>query len=333
VINAAGAFIDPSLHVNGQVEAQMACGSCHAVPPATGTHLLHVGLQGSRIYGSLSTAASVTSPTGYAFGCGNCHPTDSSRHLSGGRADIELYNPTAPPGSLKARSPLAVYTPGPTVFTDDAGIPYTQGTCSSVYCHSGPAYATPNPVLRPGVDFSFVGYPVTYPAFALDVSRSYQTVTWGSTGVGCAGCHGFPIRTSEPQVHAGVGQSHSFLDTNGFENGHAFNHGGTPLSCRTCHFDTVTALNATGRVGGLSTYGPVPISGFAQHVNGLPDVAFDRVNALAVSGRVQSLVSASYSQPTRTCSNVACHKSQSAVVNGSPYRPALSIECNVCHQY
>lgn len=333
VINAGGAFVDPSLHVNGQVEAQMACGSCHAVPPATGTHLLHVGLQGSRIYGSLSTAASVTSPTGYAFGCGNCHPTDSSRHLSGGRADIELYNPTAPPGSLKARSPLAVYTPGSTVFTDDAGIPYTQGTCSSVYCHSGPAYATPNPVLRPGVDFSFVGYPVTYPAFALDVSRSYQTVTWGSTGVGCAGCHGFPIRTSEPQVHAGVGQSHSFLDSTGLENGHAFNHGGTPLSCRTCHFDTVTGLNATSRVGGLSTYGPVPIVGFAQHVNGLPDVAFDRVNSVAVSGRVQSLVSASYSQPTRTCSNVACHKSQSAVVNGSPYRPALTIECNVCHQY
>ena len=334
VINAAGVFIDPSLHINGQVEAQMACGSCHAVPPTTGTHLFHVGTQGSRIYGSLSTAASVTSPTGYAFGCGNCHPTDSSRHLSGGRADIELYNPTAPPGSLKARSPLAAYTPGTTVFIDDAGIPYTQGTCSNVYCHSGPAYSTPNPVPRPGVDFTFAGYPVTYPAFALDVSRSYRTVTWGGASPGCDGCHGLPIRTSEPQVHAQAGQSHSFIGPTGDESGHAWNHGDAPLACRTCHHDTVTAANVTSRVGGVSTYGPVPIVGFAQHVNGRPDVAFDTVNQVITGGHVQSLGTASYSQATSTCSNVACHKSQTAVVNGLPFRPdELSIECNVCHQY
>lgn len=334
VINAAGAFVDPSLHINGQVEAQMACGSCHPVPPATGTHLLHVGSQGSRVYGSLSTAASVTSPTGYAFGCGNCHPTDSSRHLSGGRADIELYNPNAPPGSLKARSPMATYTPGSTVFTDDAGLPYTQGTCSSVYCHSGPAYATPNPVLRPGVDFSFAGYPVSYPAFALDLSRNFQSVTWGGASSGCAGCHGFPLRTSEPAVHAGAGQSHSLIGATGLESGHGFNHNGTPLACRTCHHDTVTALNTTGRVSGLSTYGPVPIVGWAQHVNGLPDVAFDTVDPVSSGGRAQSLLGATYSQPSQTCSNVSCHKSQSAVTNGHPFRPDLvSIECNACHQY
>jgi len=333
VIAPDGGWVDPSLHINGQVEAQMACGSCHAVPPATGTHLLHVGTQGSRIYGSLSTAASVTSPTGYAFGCGNCHPTDPARHLSGGLADIELYNPNAPPGSLKARSPLAVYTRGTTLFTDNAGIQYTQGTCASVYCHSGPAYSTTSPVQRPGVDFSFAGYPVTYPSFAVDVSRSYQTVTWGGTVTGCGGCHGFPIRTTAAQASAGVGQSHSLIDTGGSENGHAWNHGGTPLPCRTCHFDTVTGLNTTSRTGGLSVYGPVPIIGFAQHVNGLPDVAFDKVDPVSVSGRVQNLTAASYSQTTSTCSNVACHKSQTAVKNGAPFRPDLSLECNVCHQY
>lgn len=334
VINASGAIIDPSLHVNGTVEAQMSCGSCHPVPPATGTHLLHVGTQGSRTYGSLSTAASVTSPTGYAFGCGNCHPIDPANHLSGGRADIELYNPAAPPGSLKARSPLATYTPGTTVYTDDAGIPYTLGTCGNVYCHSGPSYATPNPVPRPGVDFSFAGYPVSYPAYAVDVARTFRSVTWGSTGTGCGGCHGFPLRTQEPAVSAGVGQSHSMVGSTGLESGHAYAHNGAPLGCRTCHHDTVTAANSTGSAGGLTTYGPVPIVGWAQHVNGLPDVAFDTVNPVAVRGVAQPLTQATYSQATATCSNVSCHKSQTAVKNGHPFRPdQVNIECNACHQY
>ena len=48
---------------------------------------------------------------------------------------------------------------------------------------------------------------------------------------------------------------------------------------------------------------------------------------------IQSLTTGTYSQPSRTCSNVSCHKSQTAVVNGSPFRPELTIECNACHQY
>lgn len=334
VVNAAGAFVAPSLHVNGLVEAQVACGSCHALPPATGAHLAHVGAEGGRTYGSLSTAASVTTPTGYAFGCGHCHPLDPARHLNGGRAEVQLYDALAPPGSLKARSPLATYTPGATTFTDDAGLPYTLGTCGSVYCHSGPTYATSSPVPRPGVDFSFAGYPVTYPAYGVTLARGYQAVGWGGAAVGCGGCHGYPVRTSEPGVSAGVGQTHSLVGPGGLESGHAFNHGGTPLNCRACHHDTVTAANSTGRVGGLSTYGPVPIAGFAQHVNGLPDVAFDTINAVTVRGAAKSLAGASYSQPTATCSNVSCHQSQTAVKNGHPFRPdQVNIECNACHQY
>lgn len=333
VIGVDGGFVDGALHINGQVEAQVACGSCHALPPPTGTHLLHTGTQGSRLYGSLSTAASTGSTTGYAFGCGQCHPMDSARHLSGGRADIELYSPLAPPNSLKARAPLSTYTPGTTVFTDDAGLPYTQGTCTT-YCHSGPTTSTPNPVPRPGLDFSFAGYPVTYPAFALAVSRQFAPVVWGSTGVGCGGCHGLPVRTSEPGTHASAGQSHSFLGPTGLESGHGFNHNDAPLSCRTCHRDTVTTANSTSRVGGLSTYGPVPITGYGAHVNGLPDVAFDVQNPVASAGRLHSLAGATYSQSTHTCSNVACHKAQSAVVNGHPFRPdQVNVECNVCHQY
>lgn len=333
VIGADGGFVNPALHVNGQLELQVACGSCHALPPATGTHLLHVGAEGVRSYGSLSTAASVTSPTGYAFGCGHCHPMDSARHLSGGLADLELYNPNAPPGSPKARSPLGQYTPGGTTFTDDAGLAFTLGTCSNVYCHSAPSFASGS-VPRPGVDFSFAGYPVSYPNFPLTTGRSFQAVRWGGAGSGCGGCHGFPLRTSDATAKAGVGQSHSWVGPTGLESGHGHNHNDSPLSCRTCHFDTVKAANATSRTGGLSTFGPVPIVGWSRHVNGLPDVAFDPINPVSSAGRVQSLAGAAYHQATRTCSNVSCHASQTSVVNGHPFRPdQVSIECNVCHQY
>ncbi len=332
VIGADGGFVNAALHIDGQVEAQVGCGSCHALPPPTGTHLLHVGANGSRQYGNLSTAASTGSTTGYAFGCGQCHPLDSARHLSGGRADIELYSPSAPPGSLKARAPLASYTAGATTFTDDAGLPYSLGTCST-YCHSGPAVTTPNPVPRPGIDFTFAGYPVSYPAFAIDVARQFQPVTWGGSALGCSGCHGSPIRSAEPGNH-GAGQSHSWVDGQGRESGHGFNHGDAPLGCRVCHHDTVTAANSTTRISGLSSYGAVPIVGFAAHVNGLPDVAFDTSGSVSSAGRALSLAGASYSQTTHTCSNVACHKAQNAVPNGHPFRPdQVNVECNVCHQY
>jgi predicted CxxxxCH...CXXCH cytochrome family protein len=135
-------------------------------------------------------------------------------------------------------------------------------------------------------------------------------------------------------VHAGAGQSHSYLDATGLESGHGFNHNDSPLPCRTCHKDTVTAANVTSRVGGVSSYQPVPIVGWGAHVNGLPDVAFDKVNQVSSGGKLQTLGAATYSQATSTCSNVACHKSQTAVKNGHPFRPdQVTLECNACHQY
>ncbi len=192
---------------------------------------------------------------------------------------------------------------------------------------------TPNPVPRPGIDFTFAGYPVSYPAFAIDVARQFQPVTWGGSALGCSGCHGSPIRSAEPGNH-GAGQSHSWVDGQGRESGHGFNHGDAPLGCRVCHHDTVTAANSTTRISGLSSYGAVPIVGFAAHVNGLPDVAFDTSGSVSSAGRALSLAGASYSQTTHTCSNVACHKAQNAVPNGHPFRPdQVNVECNVCHQY
>ena len=139
-------------HVNGQKDVSGgACDSCHwfpypsAVPPAvpwaaTGAHLAHYGLtagQGSTGYGDLETLqvkfpVGAPTSTGYAFGCGNCHPIQVDQHsmLTGGDAKVVLYEAAAPAASLKARNATtAAYAPA-------------ARTCSGVYCHGGVA-ATP----------------------------------------------------------------------------------------------------------------------------------------------------------------------------------------------
>jgi predicted CxxxxCH...CXXCH cytochrome family protein len=259
---------------------------------------------------------------------------DPSLHANGGRAEVELSNPLAPVGSLKALSPAGQYTPGGATYQDATGLPYTLGTCTNVYCHSATTWATPSGVPRPGVDFPSTGYPITYPAYPLVTGRAFSSIGWGAANPGCGGCHGLPPRTAAPQVNAMAGQSHSYLDAQGYEYGHAWNHGFAPLSCRTCHAQTVTAANTTTRDAlGVATYGPVPIVGFALHVNGRPDVVFDAVNPLPYTRPPLSLSTASYNQATSTCSNVACHFQQTAVRSGTPFREENTYECNACHQY
>ncbi len=334
VINTSVQWVAPELHINGLIEVSGgACGTCHDLPPQTGAHLKHAGLSPA-VYGGLSTAANLANPTGYAFGCAYCHPIDPAKHANGGLAEVELYNPNAPVGSLKRRSPAATYTPGATVLIDNKGRQYTQGTCANVYCHSGPSYSTPAGVPTPGVDFAFTGYPIAYPAFLVDIGRSYQTAAWGGAPLPCSGCHGFPLRTQAPAVAAMAGQSHSWIDADGQESGHGWNHGFAPLACTTCHNQTVTAQNVTARgAANVSVYTGVPITGFAFHVNGLPDVVFDKVRPQPYSTPVL-LTNASYAQATQTCSNVACHRSQTAIKHGNPYRgTTLTSECNACHQY
>jgi hypothetical protein len=284
------------------------------------------------VYGGLGTAATLPSPTGYAFGCGTCHPMDTGLHLSGGRADIQLSSVTAPAGSLKALSPGATYTPGPTTLIGPDGLPYTNGTCGNVYCHSTPTFSTPSGVPTPGLDFAFAGYPITYPSYTVTSGRAYTSLAWNAASPGCGGCHGFPIRTTSANDAAMAGQSHSWLSAAGQESGHGWNHGFAPLPCRTCHAQTVTAANATSRAAGLSVYGPVPITGFGRHVNGQPDVFFDTVDPVAYS-TPRSLAGATWDVGARTCGNVSCHLAQTLVRSGNPYRDQVGVECNVCHRY
>jgi len=212
---AGGRHIDGILQVTGG-----RCGSCHGVPPATGSHLVHFAAStADATYGGLEiTSDLMPGGDGYAFNCGNCHPLDLARHgngvpnAGGGAAEIDLSPLGAPAASLKARNgPGARYTPGPAIFSDYKGLTYTEGTCSEVYCHSARTVETPDPVPAPGVDFDFEGYPITYPTYTVNVGRAYRDVTWGDS-LSCDGCHGFPPRTYDATVIAGAGDSHSFID-------------------------------------------------------------------------------------------------------------------------
>lgn len=318
------------------------CSGCHDSPPQTGTHLLHYGSAPVTVMGYGDTGVNSTSDA-YKFGCGNCHPLDFAKH-NNGTVDVELYDASAPVGSLKAKNPSnAEYASGPTVSTYPSKISggrslsYSNGTCSNIYCHSGYTVIS-GPVGYPaGVDqygnLTYAPYTVTY-------SRVYKTTpAWGTSGTftTCTECHAFPLTASYPTVQAGVGDSHQWIDDYGYGNLHAYNMGYGPISCRTCHYGIITQANTWSQTSmDVTTYNAVPLASRQLHVNGTPDVHFDTTSPEnpATNGVGAGLSGASYDPAAKSCSNVACHLQQTRVIWGTPYRWWNdSTECNLCHRF
>lgn len=328
----------------GSESAEEACGSCHGVPPVTGSHPVHyaAALTNATYGGTEGTEALLPSGTAYAFGCGSCHPLDIASHgngvqnAGGGNAEVTFSPAGAPPGSLRALNAAgAVYAPGGTVYVDTDGLSYTEGSCDGVYCHSYLEVSVPGEVPVPGVDFVFTGYPISYPAYTVDFIRAYATPKWGDS-LSCDACHGFPPRTYGPAVPAGVGDSHSWIDSYGYENLHGYGHGFAPIPCSTCHYQTVQAPGTRSyTLSGVSVYDPVPVSSYGSHVNGRAEVLFSEVPVtLNPALPAYDMSAAGYDTTAGTCSNVPCHLKQTEVTWGSPYRPvAVLYECNVCHQF
>lgn len=326
---------NPPGHVNGA----LSCSGCHDAPPQTGTHLVH--------YGSVPVAAMSYGDTGvsntdaaYKFGCGNCHPLDSSKH-NNGTVEVELYDTSAPAGSLKSKNPVsAFYTGGTVVVTYASKISggksfsYSNGTCDNVYCHSGKTVAS-GPVGPPtGVDQNG---DLVYAPYTVTISRVYKTTPpWGTTGtfVNCKECHEFPLTTSYPSVQAGVGDSHQWVDDYGYGNLHAYNMSYDPLGCRTCHYGTITQANTWTRDPmDVTTYNSVQLASRRLHVNGSNDVLFDTADPVSYGTITYGLSGAAYDPVTKSCANVACHLQQAKVTWGSPFRWWQSTECDVCHRY
>jgi predicted CxxxxCH...CXXCH cytochrome family protein len=232
--------------------------------------------------------------------------------------------------------PSAGYVPGPEVFTDDRGFTYTQGTCNNVYCHSSTNVTTSGDIPLPDV-----GYPLNYsPPWENFVvtTRNYQSPTWGVDTLGCNGCHGYPITTEFPFVSAGAGDSHAWIDDIGRLNLHVWNKGFGPLQCKTCHYDTVQEnfLWIEDDFGNL-LMDDTTIFNTAKHVNGTKDVAFSNDLILypsSTQGDVfYDLTGSAFDQQQKTCSSVPCHKLQTEVKWGSPFRRENLEECNACHRY
>jgi predicted CxxxxCH...CXXCH cytochrome family protein len=265
---------------------------------------------------------------------------DAAKHANG-VVEVELYDAESPAGSIKALNPTsAAYANGTTVHTDSRGFPYTNGTCSNVYCHSYNEWTTPG-----GVAASMPCRTSLPPN--LVTTRLYRQITWGGAlPKDCTGCHASPPKTTYPSNDGGSGDSHMTINRYSEEELHSWNMTiGEPLSCTYCHNATVSIKNKVNRyltvynniTTVFSNYSAVPIANFSRHVNGRNDVAFDAVTPVVYqtsgSPTTKYLTNASYNSGNKTCSNVACHLSQTSVKWGLPYRWRPYTECDRCHQY
>jgi len=319
-------------------EFVLPCDSCHAAPPATGTHLAHFsGADATLIYGDTRitqdfTGGDVSSVN--MIGCGNCHPMDVSFHGNRTWGDIEFSNILAPADSLKALNASGSY---------DQAI----GTCRNIYCHSANSWTTSGTVPEPwpestGWDKNIDPLPRPLPDNIV-TGRVYRNVTWDSgETLTCNGCHDYPPQTSSVDNDGGAGDSHYWIDPEGYENLHVWNMGFTAIGCRTCHYDTVREWDQSQGQGwdiDESTlrrfYYDVALYDKAKHVNGSVDVTFDTVNNFTYDGpEIYDLSPASFDPETKTCSNVACHIEETKVIWGLPYRwYNYDAECDRCHGF
>ncbi len=299
-----------------------ACDACHGAPPALGAHAMHAG--GDAVdYGLVGSFAT---DGAYQYGCGECHSVDFNLHQNGD-VNVDLSPVGAPVGSLKAQNVV--------------GASFAGGSCDGVYCHSGLQVAS-GPVGLPLVDglgnLIFDEHAnLTYDPYVITEALVFQTTpAWtGGQITTCDACHQFPLTTSYPQVQAGVGDGHQWIDVDGYGNLHAWNMSFDPLSCRTCHYGEITQANTWVRVGDASFYDPVPLASRIVHANGQADVAFDTVNDAVYAGwsgtTTHELDPAAYISAERACTNVGCHLEQNYVQWGTPYR--YGTECDVCHRY
>ncbi|HET8723303.1 MAG TPA: CxxxxCH/CxxCH domain-containing protein [Anaeromyxobacteraceae bacterium] len=289
-------------HMNGVVDVTPgSCDGCHGAPPSTGAHRAHLDLTAGELalatgalgYGDLGTLATrfpgatpTSAPSRYAFGCGNCHPTDPARH-GDGTVDVDVK--ATAPGSLKTlNAPAAAWDPA-------------TGTCSGVYCHStgqetptfttspgwysgarigcdgchgnpprhlsgGPGSATANSHFGVNVYGDPWGHVAGLPAPSVGIFKHGGWYGPGndSSMVSCQTCH---FETTDP---ANTGPSgFYYLDTTVFVDGTALGGWEGVFSCVACHTpDNPAVPTRTGKV--------LPL----RHVNGSRDVAFDQRTTL-----------------------------------------------------
>jgi len=143
----------------------VACGDCHAVNNTLGgSHGTHWSVSTNATSTDRQTAANNSSTTNYQFTCAVCH--NGATHAGGPAGTNQVaevvFDATVAGGGT--------YTAGTTVTSDPNGFNYTDGSCSSTYCHSNGAGGAPN-----------------------------VTPTWGAT-LDCKSCHNYTAASGTPMA-------------------------------------------------------------------------------------------------------------------------------------
>src|SRR5574341_52701 len=115
--------------------AAIACNGCHnASSVLVGRHSTHYA---STTVATDRTAANTSSGTAYLYNCGVCHnaATHAGNPISANQPAQVVFDATIAGGGT--------YSAG-TLQGADAGFNWTNGTCSSTYCHSNGAGGAPN---------------------------------------------------------------------------------------------------------------------------------------------------------------------------------------------
>jgi predicted CxxxxCH...CXXCH cytochrome family protein len=309
------------------------CPDCHGFPPATNAHAKHVQNSAllTQVYGNTEV---VSDATNYAFGCGNCHPTNESFH-SDNVVDISL-NP-ADGGTLKSLNSATAFTTGTGATT----------VCNQIYCHSDGS----------GNNLS-----------------SAQSLQWGGAVSGaCTDCHGNSPSTNAHNSHVvGIHYKTIYDKPNtgllpvsggvGSGAAHGDPNTSTTINCNICHNNTITVSyndkNTTCSTSGchnVTPKGDATIASKIYHVNGVPDVAFATVtvrskaqirddittvtelnsywarqnlykNIASSHDSSKATLSSTASYSGGTCSTVACHNGYSVTWDNP------SVSCQSCHK-
>ena len=218
------------------------CSDCHDASPDPPTHRKHFDVTTTPVVYGDTTFSQISTAAGTAnyFGCGNCHSLNSALHpnIMSGFSVVQLYDITAPAGSLKALNPSTAQYKGAgritsTIGVDSRGHEYFNGSCSNIYCHSSVIW--PSQGMPP------------------ELTRQYRTPKWDvALPDDCTGCHGYPPLPAEDS---------------GQINGHSSH---TAFECNICHFMT-TRNNTTIAATGSHVNGRFDVAG-----NG--SVSFDYTN-------------------------------------------------------
>ena len=314
VIDAKGNFINKALHIDGKVQIDTACNSCHGTdssggpPPdlAGNTTSEHAGVGAHQNH----LLASVTHD---AVRCDACHvvPTDFASHAP---LDAGLPATVTFGGLALANNANPTFNP-------------TTVTCSDTYCHqslvrtNNPNWMAPRDSTAACGSCHGLPPPAPHPqnpdcstchSQVIDANRNLVDKSLHINGVvdlatACNGCHGTAANGSPPpdlegnttSDHVGVGAHQNHLQPSA-------THGSVP--CNSCHA-VPTAVDSPGHLDATPTT-IITFSGLAVANGANP--TFDSANV--------------------TCNNTYCHQSLVPANNPNWTAPRDSAAaCGSCH--